>query len=90
MLTRPLSAPTELRPSQDETGFVRNLRDFTGLLVRDRAGLIGLVLFLIVVLAAIFAPWIAPYEPTAQNLKESKLPPAWLDQGTSGSPAGYR
>lgn len=83
MLTRPLSTPAELIQPQDETGFVRNLRDFIGLLVRDRAGLIGLVLVLIVVLAAIFAPWIAPYEPTAQNLKESKLPPAWLAQGTS-------
>jgi len=49
---------------------------------RDRSGLMGAVLFLIVVVAALFAPLIAPYEPLEQNLRDAKLPPAWAEGGS--------
>jgi ABC-type dipeptide/oligopeptide/nickel transport system permease subunit len=49
---------------------------------RDKSGIIGLLMFLIVVFAAIFAPWIAPYDPLEQNLRESKTPPVWQAEGS--------
>lgn len=49
---------------------------------RDRSGVVGLVMFLVVVFAAIFAPLIAPYEPLAQNLRAAKIPPAWSEEGS--------
>lgn len=58
------------------------------LLLRDRAGLLGLLLFLLVVITAILAPWLAPHAPTEQSLKISKLPPAWMAKGTWDYPLG--
>ncbi len=43
-------------------------------------GLIGLV---VIVAAAVFAPVIAPYDPTEQNLTNILAPPIWADGGTS-------
>lgn len=49
---------------------------------RDRSGIVGLVMFLVVVFAAIFAPVIAPYDPLQQNLRDAKQPPAWSEGGS--------
>lgn len=59
------------------------LRKLWRLLWRDKAGLVGLVIFLIIVLTAIFAPLIAPFEPNLINLADSKLPPAWSEGGSA-------
>jgi len=58
------------------------------LLWRDKSGLIGLIMFLMVVFAAIFAPFIAPYDPLEQNLRDSKIPPAWQEGGSWDHPFG--
>ena len=55
---------------------------------RDKGGLIGLIMFLIIVLAAVFAPLIAPYDPLEQNLRDSKMPPAWQEEGSWDHPFG--
>jgi len=55
---------------------------------RDRSGVIGMVLFLIVVIAAVFAPQIASFDPLDQNLKDNKMPPAWSDEGNWEHPFG--
>jgi ABC-type dipeptide/oligopeptide/nickel transport system permease subunit len=64
----------------------RTLRDrlaYLGrLLWRDRSGVIGLLMFLTVVFAAVFAPLIAPYDPLEQNLRDAKMPPAWNEGGS--------
>ena len=49
---------------------------------RDKSGVIGLLMFLSVVFAAVFAPVIAPYDPLQQNLRDAKLPPAWYEEGS--------
>jgi ABC-type dipeptide/oligopeptide/nickel transport system permease subunit len=64
------------------------LRDLARLLVRDRAGAIGLVLFLLVIVSAVFAPWLAPHDPMQQDLRSSRLPPAWLEDGDWSHPLG--
>jgi ABC-type dipeptide/oligopeptide/nickel transport system permease subunit len=58
------------------------------LLWRDRSGMIGILVFSIVVLAAILAPVIAPHDPFQQNLRDSKLPPAWVEGGSWDHPFG--
>ena len=55
---------------------------------RDRSGVIGLVLFLVVVIAAVFAPQISPFDPLEQNLRDNKMPPAWSDEGSWNHPFG--
>jgi len=49
---------------------------------RDKSGVIGLLMFLSVVFAAVFAPVIVPYDPLDQNLRSAKLPPAWYEEGS--------
>ena len=49
---------------------------------RDRSGVIGLIMFLTVVFAAVFAPLVAPYDPLQQNLRDAKMPPAWYEGGS--------
>lgn len=55
---------------------------------RDRSGVIGLILFLIVVVAAVFAPWLTAYDPLQQNLRGNKMPPAWHAEGSWDHPFG--
>jgi peptide/nickel transport system permease protein len=55
---------------------------------RDRSGVIGMVMFLVVVFAAVFAPLIAPFDPLEQNLRDSKMPPAWYAEGSWVHPLG--
>ncbi len=58
------------------------------LLRRDRLALLGLVILVGFVLIAIFAPQLAPHDPLAQNLRVSKLPPAWQEGGSWEHPLG--
>src|SRR5271170_6799387 len=46
-------------------------------LVRQPVGAIGMVLVLIFGLAGIFADWIAPYSPTANDFAAMTEPPSW-------------
>ena len=39
---------------------------------------------LVLLLAAIFAPWVAPHDPLAQDLFLERLPPAWLRRRRAG------
>lgn len=58
------------------------------LLRRDRLALLGLVILVGFVLIAIFAPLLAPHDPLAQNLRASRLPPAWQEGGSWEHPLG--
>ena len=49
---------------------------------RDRSGVIGVILFLTVVIAAVFAPQISTYDPLEINLSDNKMPPAWSEGGS--------
>ena len=42
----------------------------------------GLVLVMLIV-CAVFAPWIAPKEPNVQELRAQNTPPAWTAEGTT-------
>jgi ABC-type dipeptide/oligopeptide/nickel transport system permease subunit len=73
---------TGLRVDQvEEGGLWYNILYVGRLLRRDKAGMIGLIMFLIVVFAAISAPLIAPHDPLEQNLRVAKIPPAWNAEG---------
>ena len=48
---------------------------------RSPAMLFGLAILMAILLAAIFAPWLAPFDPNAQNIHQRLLPPGgghWL------------
>ena len=64
------------------------LRGIWRLLWRDKSGLIGLSIFILLILTAIFAPLIAPPEKLTQDLRAGSLPPAWHQEGDWSHPLG--
>ncbi len=71
-----------------EHGIMPKLIYVGRLLLRDKAGMLGLAMFLIVAITAIFAPLLAPYDPLKQDLMAAKRPPAWTEKGTMSHPLG--
>jgi peptide/nickel transport system permease protein len=56
--------------------------------MRSARVLIGLAAVLVIALAAVFAPLLAPHDPNDQNLIATLLPPAWLPGGDPEFPLG--
>lgn len=52
-------------------------------LVDDKVALLGAVLLLVLILVAVFAPWVAPHDPEAQSLAGRLKPPAFINGGSS-------
>ncbi len=52
------------------------LRDAFRRLFRNKLAILGMVLLGIFVFCALFAPWIAPYDPTAQDITRRREPPS--------------
>ncbi|WP_210484078.1 ABC transporter permease [Microvirga antarctica] len=50
--------------------------------------LIGLTIITIVAVCAIFAPYLAPHDPSEQDLLAMLLPPAWAQGGDAAYPLG--
>ncbi|MCA9967399.1 MAG: ABC transporter permease [Anaerolineales bacterium] len=61
---------------------------FGRLLWRDKGGLIGLTIFVLLVVTAVFAPIIAPPEKLEQNLSAGSQSPAWQEGGSWDHPLG--
>jgi peptide/nickel transport system permease protein len=51
-------------------------------LLSSRTGLLGTVIVLLVVVAAVFTPYLAPADPNQQQIMETLQPPAWLESGS--------
>jgi peptide/nickel transport system permease protein len=49
---------------------------------------VGGVTLLVVMLLAVFAPWIAPHDPLDQDLLHMLAPPMWASEGSSAFPLG--
>lgn len=49
---------------------------------KDKAGFIGFSMIVLIILAAVFAPLIAPYDPAAQSVVARLKPPAWEAKGS--------
>ena len=49
--------------------------------MKNKAGVIGIVCIFLIILIAIFAPFIAPFDPFLQDLSNRLIPPIWHSQG---------
>jgi peptide/nickel transport system permease protein len=72
----------------EERGWRHQLAYVGKLLWRDKSGMLGLTLFLLIVATAVLAPVIAPHDPLEQNLRLAKQPPAWSAEGSWDYPLG--
>ncbi len=53
---------------------------------RSRITMLAAIVAITIILGAVFAPWIAPYDPfdlSSIDLMDSQTPPAWLEDGDS-------
>ena len=73
--TLPAAEPTTEYPSP--------LREFWSAFRRNRGALGGLIFMSLLVICALFAPALAPYNPTEQFRDFLLTPPAWQETGTS-------
>jgi peptide/nickel transport system permease protein len=69
------AAPVSAGPARTRGLAVRRL-------ARLRWGLAATVLLLAIVASAALAPWLAPHDPLAVNIRHRLAPPAWLEHGT--------
>jgi peptide/nickel transport system permease protein len=72
-----------LAREQSRFRFLHDARNLLVELSRDRVALLGLLIMVVVVLMALFAEWIAPHDPTAVNIMQRLMPPAWDAQGSA-------
>jgi ABC-type dipeptide/oligopeptide/nickel transport system permease subunit len=73
------TAPVALDDEEEPLG--RRRTPLAGL-VRSPGGLFGAVVVVTLVIMAVFAPLLAPYDPLAQNLSGANTPPVWSDGGS--------
>lgn len=62
----------------------RQLKEFWFYFSQNRGAVAGFVVFVLLVLTAIFAPLIAPHDPTQQYRDALLVPPIWQDGGRAG------
>ena len=79
----PAALPADT-PTQRASGVRLVLRQ----LLRQPRVLIGGGILLIVALAALFAPWVAPHDPLEQDLLHMLAPPIWAPDGDQAFPLG--
>ncbi|RCW88916.1 ABC transporter permease subunit [Paracoccus lutimaris] len=60
------------------------LKDFWFYFSQNRGAVIGLAVFVLLVLTAIFAPLIAPHDPNQQYRDALLVPPVWQEGGRAG------
>ena len=65
-----------------------NAQRFWRRFIKNRAGVVGTTIFLMVILVAISAPALAPNDPGQQNIVYRLMPPFWQDGGSMDFPLG--
>ncbi len=66
----------------------RNLAAFLRTLSANPTAVFGLVVIVLYILGAIFAPWITPHDPLRGDLSLSLTPPSWMPGGNPAYPLG--
>ena len=71
---------TEVAPVVSTSRFA-GLSEFWHYFSQNRGAVFGLVIFVLLILVALFAPWIAPHDPVEQYKQYFLLPPMWEKGG---------
>ena len=79
-----MTQPNELEQAIMENRYEwrSRLKELGQELKRDKAGLIGVILMLALILMALFAPYISPHDPAEQDLTARLVPPFWYEKGS--------
>lgn len=78
-----MSAVTATRPGVEDTASaLPRLPMLARRWISSPNAVVGTFLVLAFVVAAVFAPVLAPFDPNATDLRARQIPPAWLDGGS--------
>ena len=69
--------------SQDSPAYPSPLKEFWQSFSHNKGALAGLAFMIVIVACALFAPWLAPYDPVEQHRDFLLVPPVWADGGTA-------
>ena len=58
------------------------LKEFWHAFSRNKGAVMGLAFVCLIVFCALFAPWVAPHDPSEQYREALLTPPAWLEGGS--------
>lgn len=83
-----MSEVTVQTQTTDAPSTMRGLKDFWFYFSVNRGAVIGLFVFSAIILLAIFAPLVAPHNPTEQYREFMLRPPFWQDGGSWSFPLG--
>jgi dipeptide transport system permease protein len=64
------------------------VREFARAFAANRGALVAFVVFALIVLSAVFAPWLAPHDPIQQFREHLLTPPVWQAGGLAQFPFG--
>lgn len=81
-----LTLPTGLDGEEIEERrfpFLHSLYELFEDLIHDRVALLGVCGIILLIIMAVFAPAIAPHDPTQQDLRARLTPPVWAEEGSS-------
>ncbi|MGZ2482218.1 dipeptide transport system permease protein [Rhizobium pisi] len=71
-----------------KTGQPSALAEFWHYFSRNKGAVIGLVVFTVILVVAVFAPLFAPHSPNEQNRAVLLAVPAWMEGGSASFPLG--
>jgi ABC-type dipeptide/oligopeptide/nickel transport system permease subunit len=78
----------KITPMEPATPSGTQWRKVTRAFLRSPSAMFGMVILFVLVICALFAEQIAPFEPTFGDFAASRLPPAWVEGGTWTHPFG--
>ncbi|PWC12420.1 peptide ABC transporter permease [Brenneria roseae subsp. americana] len=58
------------------------MRRWLGTILGHHSMMLGLIILGVVIVAAIFAPFISPHDPYAQDVSQRLIPPVWHEKGS--------
>ncbi len=73
-----MTTPTALDPA---LLYPSPFKEFWRAFTRNKGALGGLIFLLLLVSCALFAPWVAPFDPSEQFREHLLTPPVWLEGG---------
>ncbi|RUM07247.1 ABC transporter permease subunit [Rhizobium chutanense] len=71
-----------------KTGQPSAVAEFWHYFSRNKGAVIGLAVFIVILVVAVFAPLFAPHEPNEQNRAVLLAVPAWMEGGSASFPLG--
>ena len=77
-----MAETTEIAPVVNTKRFA-GLAEFWHYFSQSRGAVVGLIIFVLLLLIAAFAPWLSPHDPIEQYKQYFLLPPAWQQGGNS-------